>query len=181
MLYPLLITGLFKLPKCCDAFKFSRQTYETRLLYPFQEAFPPPAHHHPSRMVIHKPDLPFTPDAQVRVGHKVHRLIGLGLTQSHRQARPALDLNAQVRVRHKGHRLIGFQFDAVIHKPDLTLTLDAHLDAQVRVGHKIHRLIGLGQTQSHPQARPALDLNAQVRVRYKGHRLIGLSLTQSHP
>ncbi|WIA33540.1 hypothetical protein OEZ86_006664 [Tetradesmus obliquus] len=36
----------------------SRETYESRLFVPFQEAMPPPPHYHPGRLVVHKPDLP---------------------------------------------------------------------------------------------------------------------------
>lgn len=43
-------------PTC--ALHACRETYEQRLLRPFSDALPPPPHFHPSRMVVHKPDLP---------------------------------------------------------------------------------------------------------------------------
>lgn len=36
----------------------SQENYEERLFRPFQDALPPPAHYHPGRLVVHKPDLP---------------------------------------------------------------------------------------------------------------------------
>ena len=48
----LLIGGDLAYPNPC------RETYEQRLFRPFQDALPPPAHYHPGRLVVHKPDLP---------------------------------------------------------------------------------------------------------------------------
>lgn len=52
-----------------------RDTYEQRLLRPFQDALPPPPHFHPGRLVVHKPDLPPTYGVQVCARHT--RLFGI--------------------------------------------------------------------------------------------------------